>query len=78
MEAIAGDNAATNPNGYEEDDDDNSIYSRESASIETSEEAPDQTNNIRIKSIRFYRELETEDDYGKYLFLFHRFLCLYR
>ena len=61
MEAIAGDNATPSP-GYDEEDENESIYSRESASLETQEEAPDAAYNIRIKSHRFVRDLENEDD----------------
>jgi hypothetical protein len=64
MEAIAGDNTTPSPGGYDEEDDNDSIYSRESQSLETQEEAPDAAYNIRIKSHRYYRDLETEDDYG--------------
>ena len=46
MEAIAGDNAAPNPNGYDDIDDNESVYSREENSVQTQDEAPNQTNNI--------------------------------
>lgn len=67
MEAIAGDNASLGPNGangYGEDEEDNdSTYSRESASMDSHDEAPDQTFNVRIKSKRFMRTLENDEDY---------------
>jgi hypothetical protein len=62
MEAIAGDNAAPNPTGYDDIDDNESVYSRESGSVETQEEAPNQVNNIRIRSMRFVRDEETQDE----------------
>ncbi len=63
MEAIAGDNASASPGGYEDEDDNDSAYSRESASVDSHDEAPDQTYNVRIKSKRFMRDLENDDDY---------------
>lgn len=62
MEAIAGDNTSPNPAGYDEEDEADSIYSRESASLETQEEAPDAAYNIRVKSHRFQREVESEEE----------------
>jgi hypothetical protein len=62
MEAIAGDNQTPSPGGYDEEDENDSVYSRESASLETQDEAPDSAYNIRIKSHRFLRDLESEDD----------------
>ena len=64
MEAIAGDQASANPGGYDEnaDDDDNSAYSRDSASLDSQEEAPNQAFNVRIKSKRFLRDFDVEDE----------------
>lgn len=62
MEAIAGDNATPSPGGYDEEDDADSIYSRESASLETQEEAPDPTYNIRIRSHRFMRDTDVDEE----------------
>lgn len=64
MEAIAGDNATPSPGGYDEEDDNDSIYSREEASLETQEEAPDAAYNIRIKSHRYMRDADVDEDNG--------------
>jgi hypothetical protein len=61
MEAIAGDTASANTGGYDEEDDNDSTYSRESNSID-SDEAPDQAYNVRIKSKRFIRDMEIDED----------------
>jgi hypothetical protein len=64
-EAISGDGAAVAPGGgFEDDDDNDSHYSRDSHSLDTMDEAPNLTNNVRIKSKRFLRDYEVEDDVG--------------
>lgn len=62
MEAIAGDSAAPGPGGYDEDDDNDSTFSKDSNSVETMDEAPNYTNNVRIRSRKVIRELENEDE----------------
>lgn len=64
MEAIAGDQASANPAGYDEngEEDDNSTYSRDSASLDSQEEAPNQAFNVRIKSKRFLRDVDVDDE----------------
>lgn len=62
-EAISGDGAAVAPGGgFEDDDDNDSHYSRDSHSLDTMDEAPNLTNNVRIKSRRFLREYEVDED----------------
>jgi len=62
-EAISGDGAAVAPGGgFEDEDDNDSHYSRDSHSLDTMDEAPNLTNNVRIKSRRFLREYEVDDD----------------
>lgn len=51
--------------GFEEDDDADSHYSRDSRSLDTTDEAPNLANNVRIKSKRFLRDYEVEDDVGE-------------
>lgn len=74
QEAITGD--STNPasgGNFDDDDDDASAHSRDSNSIETYEEAPDQALNVRIKSKKFLREVEVNEmdiHYGGLLYLF--------
>jgi len=69
MEAISGDSApggaanGAGAGGFDEDGnpiaDDDSIYSRSSmGSLETFEEAPNEANNIRIRSKKFIRDME--------------------
>eukprot|EP01039_Chlorochromonas_danica_P008374 gene8374-9229_t len=62
MEAIAGDSAAPGPGGYDEDEDNDSTYSRDSHSVETLDEAPNFANNVRIRSKKVLRDLENEED----------------
>lgn len=50
--------------GFEEEDDNDSHYSRDSRSLDTTDEAPNLANNVRIKSKRFLRDYEVEDDVG--------------
>jgi len=62
-EAISGDGAAGAPGAtFEEDDDNDSHYSRDSRSLDTLDEAPNHTNNVRIKSRRFLRDYEVDED----------------
>ncbi len=60
-EAISGDGAAVAPGGaFDEDDDD--AHSMDSRSLDTTDEAPNMANNVRIKSRRFLRDYEVDDD----------------
>jgi hypothetical protein len=61
MELNQGD-TATAAGGYDDDEDADSTYSKESETIETGLEAPNQTNNIRVKSRRYLRMHEMDDD----------------
>ena len=64
-EAISGDGAAVAPgSGFDEDDDNDSHYSRDSHSLETADEAPNFAHNVRIKSKRFLRDYEADDEPG--------------
>ena len=69
MEAISGDSApggaanGAGTGGFDEDGnpipDDESIYSHSSmGSLETFDEAPNEANNIRIRSKKFIRDME--------------------
>ncbi|KAJ1425498.1 hypothetical protein B484DRAFT_397878 [Ochromonadaceae sp. CCMP2298] len=63
-EAISGDGATVNPGGgFEEDEDNDSHYSHDSHSMDTMDEAPNLANNVRIKSKRFLRDSELEEEY---------------
>lgn len=54
--------------GFEDDDDADSHVSRDSRSLDTMDEAPNLANNVRIKSRRFLRDYEVEDEVGKCAF----------
>lgn len=62
MEAIAGDNAAPGPGGYDDDDDNDSAHSRDSRSVDTVEEAPNYANNVRIRSKKVIRDVDNEEE----------------
>lgn len=62
MEAISGDSTSANNNGYDDEEDNESAFSRESGSIDSIEEMPNTTNNIRIKSKRFLRDVDITDE----------------
>jgi hypothetical protein len=75
-EAISGDSAAVAPGGgFDDDDDNDSHYSRDSHSLDTTDEAPNLANNVRIKSRRFLRDYETEEDIGMFFSFFSTFVC---
>jgi hypothetical protein len=61
-EAISGDGAAVAPGGAFDEDDDNDAHSMDSRSLDTTDEAPNMANNVRIKSKRFLRDYEVDDD----------------
>lgn len=66
-EAISGDGAAANNsngnggNGFEDDEDNDSTYTGDSRTLESLEEAPNLVNNVRIKSKKYWREVEGVD-----------------
>ena len=69
-EAISGDGAAVAPGGgFDDDDDNDSHLSRDSHSLDTLDEAPNLANNVRIKSRRFLRDNEVDDEVGKFRFM---------
>ena len=66
LEAISGDGAGGSPGGpgFEEEDDNDSTYSRDSFTLDTTDEAPNYANNVRIKSKKFLRDAEAEEEAG--------------
>lgn len=62
-EAISGEGGGGNAGGGFDDDEDNeSAYSRDEHSLDTQDEAPNLLNNIRIKSKKFLREADAEEE----------------
>lgn len=62
-EAITGDAAAAVSGTNFDDDDEEDSIDQDLDSIDTMDEAPCNVNNIRIKSKRFLREAEIEDEF---------------
>jgi len=61
-EAITGDAAAAASGSTFDDDEESDTIEQDLDSIDTLDEAPNHANNVRIKSKRFLREAELEDE----------------
>lgn len=63
VEAISGDGAGSAPGAAFDDEDDNdSTFSRDSFTLDTADEAPNYMNNVRIKSKKFVRDADAEEE----------------
>lgn len=64
LEAISGDGGGSGPgaNAFDDDEDNESTFSRDSYTLDTTDEAPNYHNNVRIKSKKFIRDADAEEE----------------